>query len=172
MYEDSEVITREMVDQFSGDNQMRGQLSTLRGKKNEERFIKAWSPEVIQGLPYTKWLREVIPATKVQDSHGIDAVIHTGISQLEEIGIQVKSSFKAAISFRLRHPEIPVVVIEDCYNQSDIRRSTIIELVEMLPNFYEYLRLHGTFIELVEMLPNFYEYLRLHGTLPKSLRYK
>ncbi len=140
MLEVSGVITYQMVQNASCDNRLRGELSMLRGEVNEIRFIKAWEPKKIGGIPGYKWLKEVVPATRKEDTLGIDAVMHTNIMDLERINIQVKSGTHSANSFRKRHPDIPVAVILDHYQPSDIRKITILELMGMFPRFLEFIK--------------------------------
>lgn len=91
-----------------------------RGRESERRFWQAWSNKG----RFPGWLRAILPATLSQDLfQATDAIFYH--RDKRRIRVQIKSSERAAEAHRLRHPNIPVIVIYEEDDHEAIRQNTI-----------------------------------------------
>ncbi len=97
-----------------------GEIKRSRGKKHEDRFIKAME----EGTNFPSWYRGVRKATRAQDRRQIDAICDTDVG---EIYIQIKSSHSGRIKFEEKHGRsgIVCVVVNETISEDTIREKTL-----------------------------------------------
>ena len=93
-----------------------GKVNFEKGLSREKKFLRALRP------PYRppSWIYEVRPATRKEDTRGIDVVVLTDVGN---IYIQVKSSERAKRKFleKRRSTMIEVIVVSSSDNHYDLQ---------------------------------------------------
>lgn len=120
---DNKIITWQKVATASNIH-LQGKLGRLRGHQNECRLFSAVKNR--QAI-WPRWMLGIRRATREEDGKGIDIVVYVlGVGGVRDgkIGVQVKSSIRAAQRFRAehRHDEkpIPVIIVGDKDRESTL----------------------------------------------------
>jgi hypothetical protein len=90
--------------------------SLHKGKEAEKRSLE----QIRSHYREMPWILRARHATKIEDAHGIDVVVHT--KETGEFFIQIKSSFKNLDKFRRKHPgdDIAGVIIREEYSDEKV----------------------------------------------------